>query len=898
MLASSSLILVDGSSYLFRAYYAMPELSNSNGHPTGAIYGVVNMLRRLLKDYPGIPIAVVFDTKGKTFRNDLYSEYKANRAAMPDDLAQQIEPLHQIIRALGFPLILAEGVEADDVIGTLAVAASRDKRQVIISTGDKDMAQLVDGYVTLVNTMTDVVMDEAGVKAKFGVLPSLIVDYLTLIGDTSDNIPGVPKVGPKTAVKWLDAYGSLAGVVDHASDIKGKVGENLRASLDQIPLSKELVTIQCDVELDVQHDELVLVEQDVEFLRSQYQEFEFKHWFKELELGMDTQPVEAHSSDAFTYKTILEPEQWVGLLTQLNEVGQFALDTETTSLNDMTANLVGLSFSVMENEAFYLPLSHDYDGAPQQLDKTDVLTALQPLLQDRDKVIVGHNLKYDYKVLKNAGVTITASMQDTLLQSYVLSNVATRHDMDTLADQRLQRTTTSFEEVAGKGVKQLTFNQVPLEQASAYAAEDADVTLQLYHCFSSELVEHETLKQVYQNIELPLMPILAEMEFYGVLIDVALLEQQSVVLEKRLTELEEKAFSLADERFNLGSPKQLQHILFEKMQLPIIKKTPKGQPSTAESVLQALAADYPLPDVIVEYRRLSKLKSTYTDKLPEEVNLKTGRVHTHYNQAVTATGRLSSNNPNLQNIPIKTPDGRKIRQAFIAPEGKKIVAADYSQVELRIMAHVSQDPGLLKAFKDGVDVHQATAAEVFGVALDEVTDDQRRHAKAINFGLLYGMSSFGLAQQLNIDRQSAQNYIDLYFSRYPGVQSFMDKVRETAKQQGYVSTLAGRKLVMPEINSKQAMRRKAAERAAINAPLQGTAADIIKMAMIDVDKWLKARADVVLLMQVHDELVFEVDASAVDDVVSLIKRSMEHVVELDVPLVVDVGVGDNWDEAH
>lgn len=894
------LVLVDGSSYLFRAYFAMPPLTNAQGEPTGAIYGVLNMIRKLIKDYDPEHLAIIFDPKGKTFRNELYSEYKANRAEMPDELRVQIAPLHEAIRALGLPLIIVDGVEADDVIGTLAVQAQKEGLNTLISTGDKDMAQLVNDHVTLVNTMNDKMLDHDGVQEKFGVTPEQIIDYLALMGDTSDNIPGVPKVGPKTAAKWIAQYGSLDEIVAHADEIKGKVGENLRASLDQLSLSRELVTIKCDVDLSVAPQELTPQAPDKTKLHELYQHFEFKRWLQELQQQDDEdEACESIEPAATEYAAILDEKTFDAWIDRLQRAKQFAFDTETTSLNAMEAELVGVSFSDTMGQAAYVPLAHDYMGAPKQLSRDAVVEKLKSLLNDSSNTIIGQNLKYDLKVLRHYGITVDTQFQDTMLQSYVLNSTGSRHDMDTLAMQYLNHTTIKFEDVAGKGAKQIPFNQVALEEATPYAAEDADITLQLDKQLRAEVESEPNTKKVYYDIELPLMPILMDMEYRGVLIDVAMLQQQSEEIAKRLTELQKDTFDIAGEEFNLDSPKQLQAILYEKLKLPVLKKTPKGAPSTAENVLQDLALDYPLPKLILEYRSLSKLKSTYTDKLPQQVNSKSGRVHTHYKQTVTSTGRLSSKEPNLQNIPVRTERGRKIRQAFIAPKNYKIVAADYSQIELRIMAHLSKDPGLLKAFEHGLDVHRATASEVFGVKHDEVTPDQRRSAKAINFGLMYGMSAFGLAQQLGIERNAAQEYIDVYFHRYPKVHEYMEQARKTAAKQGYVETLFGRRLYIAEIKSSNAQRRMAAERAAINAPLQGSAADIIKYAMIAVTQWLRdTKADVHMIMQVHDELVFEVAESQLESAIKEIHRCMESAADLAVPLIVDVGVGDNWDEAH
>ncbi len=893
-------ILVDGSSYLFRAYHAMPGFSNSRGEPTGTVYGVINMMRRLLKDYEPEHIAVVFDAKGKTFRNDMYKEYKANRPPMPDDLRQQIEPVHEVIKAMGLPLICVSGVEADDVIGTLSEQATALGIDTVISTGDKDMAQLVNKHVSLVNTMTDVHMDIDGVKEKFGVPPERIIDYLALIGDTVDNVPGVPKVGPKTAVKWLGLYDSLDGVMQHADEIKGKVGENLRNFMSELPLSRDLVTIKCDVELEENPETLKRQKPDNETLSELFSRLEFKTWLAEANAGGShlTSTNKAAKEITANYQTIVTDKELDKWLKKLKKADCFSFDLETTSLDYMQAEIVGLSFSVKEGEAAYLPVGHDYLDAPVQLDREKVLEKFKPLLEDESLCKLGQNLKYDMNVLGNYDIHMQGIQHDTMLASYVLDSTL-RHNMDDLAVRHLSYSTIHYEDVAGKGAKQITFNQVDIETAAPYAAEDADITLRLHQALWPQLEETESLKKVYKEIEIPLLPVLSRMERNGVLLDVIMLAKQSKQLAKRLKELELGIYEIAGEEFNIGSPKQLQVILFEKLELPVISKTPKGQPSTAESVLQELAHDYPLPKLILEYRSLSKLKSTYTDKLPQQVEPTTGRVHTSYHQAVAATGRLSSSDPNLQNIPVRTEEGRRIRQAFVAAPGYKMVAADYSQIELRIMAHLSGDKGLLDAFSKGLDVHSATAAEVFGVATDEVTKDQRRSAKAINFGLIYGMSAFGLAKQLDITRPEAQAYVDLYFKRYPGVKNYMEQTKEKAKEQGYVETVYGRRLYLHEINARNGMRRQYAERTAINAPMQGTAADIIKRAMIDLDKEIQTGdLDMRMIMQVHDELIFEIKEAQVEDAVKVITEKMEKAAELSVALVVDVGIGVNWDEAH
>ena len=891
---AAPIILVDGSSYLYRAFHALPDLSTADGRPTGAIRGVVSMLKKLLNDYHPSHMAVIFDAKGKTFRDDLYSEYKATRPPMPDDLAAQIEPLHELIRTLGLPVIVEVGVEADDVIGTLAEQATREGRPVLVSTGDKDMAQLVNDQVTLMNTMTGEVLDREGVRKKFSVEPEQIVDYLTLIGDKVDNVPGVDKVGPKTAAKWLALYGDLDGIIAHADQIKGKVGENLRRALDDLPLSKTLVTIKRDVPLRESLDDLTVSTPDPEKLAALYRDLEFKTWLEEMGESLGgADPVETD------YETILDQAALDRWLEALRRAGLFAFDTETTSLDYMDAEIVGLSFAMEPGRAAYLPVAHDYLEAPPQLDREAVFARLQPLLEDASVGKLGHNLKYDMSVLANHGIALNGVRHDTMLESYVLDSTASRHNLDALSEKYLDYHTTHFEDVAGKGAKQLTFNQVPLEQAAPYAAEDADISLRLHHCLWPRLSAEPRLEKLYETIEMPLIGVLSRMERTGVYVDVNVLAAQGRELAERLREIERQAWDEAGAEFNLGSTKQLQEILFDKLELPVIRKTPKGQPSTAEDVLRELANDYPLPRIILEHRSLSKLKSTYIDKLPKQVNPRTGRVHTSYHQAVTATGRLSSSDPNLQNIPIRSEEGRRIRQAFSAPEGKRILAVDYSQIELRIMAHLSGDEGLLRTFAEGGDVHRATAAEVFGVAPEDVDREQRRAAKAINFGLIYGMSAFGLARQLKIGAKEAQAYVDLYFARYPGVKRYMDETRELARRQGYVETVFGRRLHLPEIKSRNAQRRNYAERTAINAPMQGTAADIIKLAMIDVDGWLRETDQpALMIMQVHDELVFEVDTQAVEAIAAEVSRRMESVVGLDVPLVAEAGIGANWDEAH
>jgi len=907
----SPLILVDGSSYLFRAYHVpyLQALSTSDGQPTGAITGVLNMIRSLKKDYPNGNVVVIFDAKGKTFRNDMYPEYKANRPPMPDDLRSQIAPLHEIIAAMGLPLLVIEGVEADDVIGTLAHQATALGIETVISTGDKDMAQLVNPHVRLINTMTNVEMDEAGVLEKFGVRPDQIIDYLTLVGDKVDNIPGVDKCGPKTAVKWLTAYPSLKEVMAHADEVKGKVGENLRSALAHLPLSYELATIKLDVELEQTAAELKPSAPDTETLRTLYQKFELRRLLADLDAGGDKAAVAAESSEevaelpaavAADYEILLDKASFQAWLEKLNAAELFAFDTETTSVEYMKAKLVGLSFCTEVGKAAYVPLTHDYIDAPEQLELEWVLAELKPLLESETLLKVGQNLKYDANVLSHYDIAMKGIAFDTMLESYCLNSVATRHNMDALAEKYLGYKTVHFEEIAGKGAKQLTFNQIDIEKAGHYAAEDADITLRLHQAIYPQLAKIPPQLSVFNDIEMPLLPVLARMEQHGVLIDCDMLDQQSQSIGARLAELEIEAHNLAGKSFNLSSPKQLQVILFEELKIPVIKKTPKGAPSTAEEVLQELALDYPLPKVILENRGLSKLKSTYTDKLPLLVQPATNRVHTSYHQAVTATGRLSSTDPNLQNIPIRSEEGRKIRLAFIAPPEHKIVAIDYSQIELRIMAHLSDDPGLVKAFTEGKDVHKATAAEIFAVPLEKVTSDQRRSAKAVNFGLIYGMSAFGLAKQLNVPRHTAQAYMDKYFERYPNVSQYMDDTRQQATENGYVETLFGRRLYLPDIKAKNAMRKKAAERAAINAPMQGTAADIIKKAMLDVDAWIQQQNDprIKMTMQVHDELIFEIHGDIVAATTATLVEIMNNAITMSVPLIAEAGIGDNWEQAH
>lgn len=888
------IILVDGSSYLYRAFHALPALMNSKNFPTGAVYGMINMLRRLMADYKPDYMAVIFDAKGKTFRDEIYSEYKATRQTMPDDLSLQIEPIHNIIKNMGLPIIMIEGVEADDVIGTLANQAFQQKRDILISTGDKDLAQLVNEHVTLINTMSNAILNPAAVKEKFGVTPKQMIDYLTLVGDTSDNIPGIPQVGPKTAAKWLNEYQSLEGIIQNKDKINGKVGENLRQSLAQIPMTKSLVSIKLDVNLSLTFSDLKIQAADKKSLIELYKEMEFKTWLAEL--LSETKAV--HNDKHTDYETILTQTDFERWLEQLKKASKMAFDTETTNLDYMLAKIVGVSFALEPGKGAYVPFGHDYLGAPQQLDEVTVLTQLKPILENPNIKKVGQNIKYDVEVLANHGIELAGVAFDTMLESYVLDSASNSHDMDSLALKYLGWRTITFEDIAGKGVKQLTFNQIEVEKAAKYAAEDADVTLQLHQKLWPRIETEKGLKYIYSNIELPLTCVLARIERNGVLIDPEKLKTQSKELEARIRELEQEAFMLANSEFNINSPKQLQEVLFQKLNLPVLQKTPTGQASTADSVLQELALDFALPRIIIEFRSLSKLMSTYTNKLVEQINPQTRRIHTSYNQAGTSTGRLSSSEPNLQNIPIRTPEGRRIRQAFIPGQGCKLISADYSQIELRIMAHISQDPGLLNAFANNLDVHKATAAEVWEVPLDQVTPDMRRNAKAINFGLIYGMSAFGLTRQLGIDRKSAQEYIDRYFARYPKVKAYMENTRAHAKEKGFVETLWGRRLYIPDINSSQIPRQKAAERAAINAPLQGSAADIIKLAMIKIDTWLKEeKIPAKMLMQVHDELVFEAEEHALDAIVTMIREHMSTIVQLDVPLLVSVGIGDNWDQA-
>jgi DNA polymerase-1 len=915
-MSQAPLVLVDGSSYLYRAFHALPPLTTSKGMPTGAVKGVLNMLKSLRKQYPDSLFAVVFDAKGGTFRDAMFAEYKANRPSMPDDLRVQVEPLHASVKALGYPLLCVEGVEADDVIGTLARSSAAQGRPVIISTGDKDMAQLVDGHVTLVNTMTGSVLDVAGVHEKFGVGPEHIIDFLALMGDKVDNIPGVPGVGEKTAVGLLTGIGGglsdLYANLDKVPTLAIRGAKTLPAKLeehrDAAFLSYELATIKLDVPLDIEVDALVCGEPDREALLALYTEMEFKSWVADVQRdaaknGAEIAPVEEPAAKVEPkYETILDQARFDAWLEKLRQAPLFAFDTETTSLDAQKAQLVGLSFAVQAHEAAYVPLAHDYEGAPVQLDREAVLLALKPLLEDPAKAKVGQNAKYDINILANGApaIEMRGVAYDTMLESYVLNSTATRHDMDSLAQKYLDHATISFEDIAGKGAKQLTFNQIHLDKAGPYAAEDADITLRLHQALQARLAKTPSVQPVLMDIEMPLVPVLAKIERQGALVDAALLQVQSGELGVKMAELERRAYELAGEEFNLGSPKQLGSILYDKLGMPVLSKTAKGQPSTAEAVLDELAEQgYPLPEVLMQYRSLSKLKSTYTDKLPGQINPRTGRIHTSYQQAVAATGRLSSSDPNLQNIPIRTAEGRRIRQAFVASPGYQLLAADYSQIELRIMAHLAKDEGLLHAFRNDLDVHRATAAEVFGVALEAVTTDQRRSAKAINFGLIYGMSAFGLAKQIGVDRKQSQDYIDRYFARYPGVLAYMERTRAQAAEQGFVETLFGRRLYLPDINAKNPALRKGAERTAINAPMQGTAADIIKRAMVNVDNWLsQSGLDARVILQVHDELVLEVRADLVEQVKDEIRGHMSRAAQLDVPLLVEVGIGANWDEAH
>ncbi|CAM8288204.1 MULTISPECIES: DNA polymerase I [Candidatus Methylopumilus] len=907
-----TLLLVDGSSYLYRAFHGLPDLRNSRQEPTGAIYGVLNMLRKLHKEFPSDYSVCVFDAKGKTFRNDLYPEYKANRSAMPDDLRAQIQPLHEAITAMGWPILIQEGVEADDVIGTLCKEATQNQFNVVVSTGDKDLAQLVNKHVTLINTMTNEKLDIEGVKNKFGLMPNQIIDYLTLIGDTSDNVPGVEKVGPKTALKWLNEYQTLDNIVNNAAQFSGVVGENLRKALDWIPKAKDLITIRCDLDIDKNWDNFKPKAQDPFTLENLYQRFEFKNWLNEIKEGSSENNLSGKSSEEkisikspshfiskIKYDTIFDKDLLHVWLEKIKEKKYVCVDTETNSLDTMQAKIVGISIAVNAGEAAYIPLAHDYPGAPKQLSIDTILNLLKPMLEDEKIKKIGQNIKYDAHVFLNHGIHLKGIKHDTMLQSYVAESHQS-HGMDNLSLRHLGHTCVSYEDVAGKGVNQLKFNQVDINVASHYSSEDADVTLQLNQFFNPTIESDVSLKFIYENIEMPAAGVLLKIERNGVLVDHKKLNAQSHEIGKKILLLEEEAYQLAGQPFNLASPKQLQDILFNKLGIKSLKKTPSGAPSTDEEVLQDLALDYPLPKLLLEHRSLSKLKSTYTDKLPKMINANTGRIHTSYNQAVAITGRLASSDPNLQNIPIRTLEGRKIREAFIANEGSSILSADYSQIELRIMAHLSQDKRLLEAFKNNEDIHKSTAAEIFGCDLGSVSQEQRRYAKVINFGLIYGMSVFGLSKSLGIERSAASNYIETYFARYPGVKRYMEEAKLFAKDKGYVETFFGRRLWIPEINSSNGIRRAAAERAAINAPMQGTAADLIKLAMISVDQWLSQNTHLKtkMIMQVHDELVFEVP----QDEINILRRElpllMEGVANLDIPLIVDIGVGLNWDTAH
>ena len=893
------IVLIDGSSYLYRAYHALPPLTNTEGEPTGALHGVLTMIQKLLRKEQPNNIAIIFDAPGKTFRDELYPKYKNNRPPMPDELRSQIQPILDAIKAMGLPLLQIKGVEADDVIGTLCKQAYEENLDVLVSTGDKDLAQLVNKKVSLINTMNDSLMDREGVKSKFDVFPEQIVDYIALVGDTSDNIPGVPKVGAKTAAKLLNLYGDVDVILENINEIKGKVGDSLRENIEQLHLSQNLATIRLDLNLSVNIKDLIPTKADNDRLREIFEHYELRSLLEQIDDKKEHHPDLKNKTEIKNYETIHTWKDFDRWLKKINKSKLTAFDTETTNIYYMDAKIVGLSLSVSKNEAAYIPLSHDYPGAPEQLPLNDVLEKLRSWFEDASKKKVGHHLKYDAHILARYGITLAGMQFDSMLQSYVLNSVATRHNMNSVAKYYLDYETIHYEDVAGKGVKQLKFNQVDLEVAAPYAAEDADITLRLHKVLWDQLCENVQLKSVYENIEQPLIPALLKIEENGVLIDRKMLTTQSNELAKKIVKLEKKAHELAGQPFNLSSPKQLQEILFGQQGLPVIRKTPKGQPSTAEDVLVELANDYELPAVILEFRGISKLKSTYTDKLPLQISKVTGRVHTSYHQTVTATGRLSSTDPNLQNIPIRTPEGRRIRQAFIAPAGQVLLAADYSQIELRIMAHLSSDPTLIKAFSEEKDVHRATAAEVFSLTIDEITHEQRRAAKAINFGLMYGMSAFGLSKQLGISRGEAQEYVDMYFDRYPGVKNYMDNIRETAKTNGFVETVFGRRLYLPEINARNVNRRQYAERTAINAPMQGTAADIIKRAMISVHNWQQdEKPGASMIMQVHDELVFEVDKDKIETVKKHIRDLMNNAASLSVPLRVDIGIGKNWDEAH
>ena len=888
------LILIDGSSYLYRAYHALPPLMSSKNQPTGAIRGVISMINKILLDHPNSPLAVIFDAKGKTFRHEMYKDYKANRPPMPEDLVKQIEPINQIVEALGIKLLSIKGVEADDVIGTLAKEASEAGLDTVISTGDKDMTQLVNKHIKVVNTMSNELLDEKGVENKFGVKPELIIDYLALVGDTSDNVPGVEKVGPKTAVKWLIEYGSLDEIIKNAEKISGKVGENLRNGLSQLHVSKELVTIKKDVSLEVGVKDLMVGKRNKKLLEEIYTELEFKAWLEKEEAPEKEAKEEVTKQSKYELITkIKQLESWV---TKIKKSSLLALDTETTGLDYMDAKLVGISLSVKSGEAAYIPLGHQEE---EQLDVNVVLKKLKPILESKKTKIVGQNIKFDRNILTRHGINLASFENDTMLMSYVLNSTATRHNLDALAQYYLKYKTTTFEDVAGKGVKQVTFDLVPMDQAVHYASEDADITYRLHEELKSRLAKEPVLNTLLEEVEIPLITVLSDMEQAGTLVNERVLKAQSKNFSERITKLETEAYELAGQEFNLGSPKQLQEIFFEKLKYPVLQKTPGGQPSTAENVLQQLSEDYELPKIILEHRTLSKLKSTYTDKLPSQISPSTGRIHTSFNQTGTSTGRLSSSDPNLQNIPIRTEDGRRIRQAFEAPNGYQLISADYSQIELRVIAHLSKDEGLLKAFKEGQDIHSSTASEVFGVDLQEVEPDQRRSAKAINFGLIYGISAFGLSKQLGINRNLAAEYMDIYFSRYPGVRKYMNKTKTEAKKTGYVETLYGRRLYLPEISTGNAIRRQAAERVAINAPVQGTAADIMKKAMLSVnDSLKKQKIDAKLILQVHDELVVESHEKDTEKVTKILTDSMSKAAQLSVPLEVEIGIGKNWDQAH
>ena len=894
-MSEEKLLLVDGSSYLYRAYHALPDLTSPSGQPTGAIYGVLTMLQKLIKEEQPDYLAVIFDRPEKTFRHELFPEYKANRQTTPEDLISQIEPLHRLIKDLGLPLIAKAGVEADDIIGTLAIAAEKNQISVLIATGDKDMAQLVSNNIFMIDSMKEVRLGPNEVKEKFGIGPELIIDYLTLAGDASDNIPGVEKVGPKTAIKWLSEYGSLQGIIDHAEQVSGKVGENLRASLDRLDLYKELVTIDCQVELEESLSELVISEANDHSLCEQFNDLGLHTLIKKFQITSNEQVTKREVS----YETVLSKSHLNDLIELIVSSDAVAIDTETTSLNYIDAELVGISIATKANEGFYIPLAHNYKDAPKQLGREYVLGKLQPWLEDQDSIKVGHHLKYDRHIFARYNISLRGQIFDTMVLSYVYNSTATRHNLDAVSRRYLNISPTSYEDVAGKGAKQIPFNEVNIEDASYYAAEDADISFQLYENLSPLIKGQSELMDLYLNIEQPLIEVLGAIERTGVLIDPELLEKQSVEFKKSLEEIEKKVFIQAKEEFNLSSPKQLQGILFEKLGLPILRKTPKGQASTSESVLQELAIDFPIVKDILDFRTISKLKTTYTDKLPRMINKSTGRVHTSYHQAITATGRLSSSDPNLQNIPIRTKSGRRIREAFIASPGSRLLAADYSQIELRIMAHISRDKGLLSAFKKDLDIHSATAAEIFEVGIEKVNNDQRRSAKAINFGLIYGMSAFGLSKQLSIGRHEAQDYIELYFSRYPSVKKYMDQTKSKARERGYVETVFGRRLYLPDIESSNYQRRQYAERSAINAPMQGTAADLIKMAMIDLNRSINEKSlDAKIIMQVHDELVLEVKEDHIERVTDLTQSIMTEVASLEVDLKVDIGIGNNWQQAH